>query len=146
MIETELWVGMFALAAFVYVLKAIQSKKQVKVYRITPKSLRASKRVMLDVFPLVEDGQACPLDDSCLPYSKDNIKNAAKILAYYFWKENQHKELVRVKHCFIALSRFQNANLTPETREKRTRKEKTRLTHEFNCYITHTPPANNKTT
>ncbi|MBI9078549.1 MAG: hypothetical protein JEY79_02255 [Pseudodesulfovibrio sp.] len=145
MTDTTLWIAMLSLAAIVYLLKAFQNNKPIKVYRITPKSLQTSKRIMLEVLPLVEDGQTNPLDDACLPYSKDNIKSAAKILAYYFWKENQHKELVRIKHCFISLSRFQDAALTLESREKRTSKERTRLTREFNCYITRTPPANSKT-
>jgi hypothetical protein len=94
---------------------------------------------MVAILPLVEDKQEHPLDEASLPYPKENIKSAAKILAYYYWKQNQHTDLTRIKNGFIALSRFQNFDLSPESQERLTKKEKTRLTREFDCYLTHTP-------
>ncbi len=139
MLDTEIWVGLLSLTAILYLIKWMQSHKKSKVYRISPDSLRRSKEVLLRVLPLVEDGENETLDSTRLPYAKESVKSAAKILAYYYWKQNQHQELMRVKNCFISLSRFQNKDLDPDSQERLYTKEKQRLTREFNCYITHSP-------
>jgi len=120
-----------------FMLKWLMGRRKVKVYRISPGSLKRSKDVMLRVLPLVEDGAGHPLDDTVLPCDKTTIKSAAKILAYHFWKERQHEELDRVKQCFVSLSRFQNRDLDPEARERLQDRERTRLVREFDCFIAH---------
>jgi hypothetical protein len=137
--DMEIWIGLFALTAILYAAKWWQGNRKVTVYRISPQSLQRSKDVMLQVLPLVEDDKDSPLDLKRLPYSKESIKSAAKILAYYYWKENCHEELSRVKRCFISLSRFQNADLDPEARKRLQGGEKKRLTRELDYYLTHYP-------
>jgi len=139
MLDMEIWIGLFALTAILYTAKWWQGKRKVTVYRISSESLQRSKEVMLQVLPMVEDDKDSPLDLKRLPYSKDNIKSAAKILAYYYWKENCHEELSRVKGCFISLSRFQNTNLESEARKRLQKSEKKRLTRELDYYLTHYP-------
>lgn len=139
MIDTEIWVGIFSLTAILYIFKWIQSRKKTRVYRVSPESLQRSKQVMLLVLPLVEDGRESPLDISRLPYPKESIKSAAKILAYYFWKKEQIEELERIKHCYVSLSRFQHEDQDAETRDRRAATEKKRLTRELNFFLTHSP-------
>lgn len=135
--DANLWLGLVAVTCALYMLKWLQGRRKVTVYRVSPASLKRSKDVMLRVLPLVEDGSDCVLDDTGLPCDKATIKSAAKILAYYFWKENQHEELARVKQCFIAMARFQNRDLDPEARERLAGRERERLLREFECYLTH---------
>jgi len=139
MIDMEIWVGLLALTVILYGLRFIQCRSKRKVYRVSAQSLQRSKDVMLAVLPLVEDGRDEPLDETRLPYPKENVKSAAKILAYYFFKEEQLAELERVKNCYVALSRFQNRDLAPETRERRVERDKERLTRELHCFMTHSP-------
>lgn len=138
-LDKEIWIGLFTLTAVLYLIKFLQSRTKKKVYRISPESLNRSKQVLLTILPLVEDDRQSPLDDERLPYPKDSIKNAAKILAYYYWKQDQSTELMRVKNAYISLSRFQNRDLEPEMRLKRLEREKKRLTREFESYIAHSP-------
>lgn len=137
--DMEIWIGLFALTAILYAAKWWQGSRKVTVYRISPESLERSKEVILRVLPLVEDEKDSVLDAKRLPYSKDNIKSAAKILAYYYWKENCAEELTRVKHCFISLARFQNTELEPDARSRLQTNEKKRLTRELDYYLTHYP-------
>ncbi|MEF2232356.1 MAG: hypothetical protein V3571_15595 [Pseudodesulfovibrio sp.] len=139
MLDTEVWIGLFVLTALLYSVKWWQGSRKVKVYRISPQSLERSKDVMLKVLPLVEDGKESPLDSSRLPYTKESVKSAAKILAYYYWKENRPEELSRVKHCFVSLSRFQSKTEDDELRFRRAVQEKKRLTRELDYYLTHYP-------
>lgn len=144
MIDTEIWIGILALTAILYGFKWLQSRRKVKVYRISPDSLERSKKVMLQVLPLVESEGEGPLDEIKLPYPKDHVKSAAKILAYYYQRENRLEELGRVKNCFVSLSRFQNRDSDPDLQEKRAEREKIRLTNELNCFLTHSPHKNGK--
>lgn len=137
--DMEIWIGMVALTAILYVAKWWQGNRKITVYRISPQSLERSKEVLLRVLPLVEDDNDSLLDASRLPYTKDSIKSAAKILAYYYWKENRSEELCRVKHCFIALSRFQNRDLDTDARQRLLKSEMKRLTQEMDYYLTHYP-------
>lgn len=135
--DTNFWLGLIALTCALYLLKWFQGRRKVTVYRISPASLRRSKDVMLRVLPLVEDGRDCPLDETSLPCDKTTIKSAAKILAYHFWKENQHEELARTKLCFVSLARFQNRDLDSDASERLLTRERERLVREFDCYLTH---------
>lgn len=139
MIDTELWLGILILTAILYGFKWIQSRRKHKVYRISPDSLQRSKKVMLQILPLVEDENEGPLDEVRLPYTKDHVKSAAKILAYYYHRENRPEELGRIKNCFVSLSRFQNRDTDPDLQEKRMEREKRRLTNELNGFLTRSP-------
>ena len=139
MLDTEIWVGLFVLTAVLYGIKWWQGTRKVKVYRISPQSLERSKEVMLKVLPLVEDEKQSPLDLNRLPYSKESVKSAAKILAYYYWKENRPEELSRVKNCFISLARFQAKLEDEEHRMRKAAVEKKRLQRELDYYLTHYP-------
>ncbi|QJB58360.1 hypothetical protein HFN16_03910 [Pseudodesulfovibrio sp. zrk46] len=141
MLDMEIWIGLIALTALLYLIKFIQGRSKRTVYRISSESLQRSKQVMLKVLPLVENVETDSelLDDRRLPFPKDNIKSAAKILAYYYWKQDQQTELARVKNVFISLSRFQDVDLGLEDQARRLSSEKKRLTREFEYYITHSP-------
>lgn len=142
--DSELWAGLFALTVILYILRWVQTRSKKKVYRISPESLERSRAVMLKVLPLVEDdgvgeeGSGEFIDIHVLPFPKDNIKSAAKILAYYYYKENRHEDLMRVKRCFLALSRFQSAEVDSDARERMRDREMKKLTREFECYLTST--------
>lgn len=138
-LDMEIWVGILALTAVLYFIKFLQSQNKRTVYRISPASLKRSKEVMLKVLPLIEDDEVTLLDERRLPYPKDNIKSAAKILAYFYWKKDQQTELMRVKHAYISLARFQNTDMELETQAQKLAKEQKRLTREFECYIAHSP-------
>jgi len=141
MLDTEIWAGMIALTAILYLIKFFQGRCKRTVYRISPESLDRSKQVLLKVLPLVEanEDEASLLDDRRLPYTKENIKSAAKILAYYYWKKDQHTELMRVKNVYVALSRFQDTDLGLEDQARRLSKERKRLLREFEHYMAHSP-------
>lgn len=138
-IDWEIWAGLLALTAILYLLKWVQSRRKTKVYRVSADSLKRSQQVLLLVLPLVEDGDDSLIDESRLPYPKENVKSAAKILAYYYWKENRLEELSRVKNCFIALSRFQRDDLDEDLRQKQAEREEAKLVREYECYLTHSP-------
>ncbi|BCS88570.1 hypothetical protein [Pseudodesulfovibrio sediminis] len=140
MFDTELWVGIIALTALLYGFKwFITKQRSVKVYRISPQSLQRSKTVIMAVLPLVEDESTAPLDEALLRYSKDDIKSAAKIMAYYFWRKKRYAELTRIKNCFVAISRFQNKNLDLESQKRRVARERKQLGRELDHYMTHSP-------
>jgi len=140
MLDMELWIGIIGLTILLYGLKwFVTHRRKVKVYRISPQSLQRSKEVMVAVLPLVEDGESFPLDDARRPYPKEDIKSAAKIMAYYFWRKKKHDELKRVKNCFIAISRFQDSSLDLETQERAASREKKQLARELDYYMTHSP-------
>jgi hypothetical protein len=140
MLDIEIWLGLLILTTLLYGIKWWHERaRQVTVYRISPESLKRSKQVIMDVLPLVEDGESFPLDSVSLRHSKDDVKSAAKILTYYFWKKKQHDELVRIKSCFVAISRFQDRNHDMETQERRASRERKQLERELAFYMTHTP-------
>lgn len=140
-LDKEIWIGMVALTAILYMIKFFQSRCKRTVYRISPESLQRSKEVMMKVLPLVETGEdeSALLDDRRLPCSKENIKSAAKILAYFYWKKDQHTELQRVKNVYISLARFQDVDMGLEDQARRLSSEKKRLTREFEHYMAHSP-------
>jgi len=139
-LDFEIWAGILTLTAILYLIKYLQSRKKQVVYRISPDSLDRSKKVILSILPLVEDeDNASLLDERRLPYSKEHVKNAAKILAYYYWKKHKPAELARIKNVFISLCRFQNTELDMEAQARVMSKEQARLTREFEHYMTHSP-------
>ncbi|BDQ33888.1 hypothetical protein [Pseudodesulfovibrio portus] len=139
-LDMEIWVGLIVLTSLLYVLKWFLSRKRtVRVYRISPESLKRSKNVMMALLPLIEDGGQHPLDIARMPYSKEDIKSAAKILAYYFYTKKQQDELARIKYAFVAVSRFQDPTMDSETQEKRMLREHRALERELQYYMTHSP-------
>jgi len=140
MLNTELWIAIIGATALLYVIKwFLDKKRKVKVYRISPKSLQRSKDVMMAVLPLVEDGGKYPLDSARLPYPRKDIKSAAKILIYYFWREKQYEELERIKGCYVAISRFQDQMSDTDSQERRAIRDKKILQRELDLYLTHEP-------
>lgn len=143
--DKELWAGLLSLTALLYFLRWLQARRKVKVYRISPESLERSRDVMRQVLPLIEDNGVDEeasgeiIAASRLPFPKDNVKSAAKILAYYYYKEKRHEELMRVKNCFLALARFQSDDLDEDARERLRKREEHKLTREFECYLTTAP-------
>ncbi|MGE4423951.1 MAG: hypothetical protein AB7D39_16760 [Pseudodesulfovibrio sp.] len=136
----NIWFGVIVLTVLLYCFKWwLGRSRKVKVYRVSPQSLKRAKEVVVGVLPLVEDGENFPLDERRLAYSKEDIKSAAKIMAYYFWKKRQHDELSRVKNCFVSLARFQDNGLDLESQERRASRERARLERELNYYMTHSP-------
>ncbi|NDV19660.1 hypothetical protein GO013_09540 [Pseudodesulfovibrio sp. JC047] len=147
MIDTQVWVGILVTTFLLYLLKwYVLRKRKVKIYRISRESLHRSKDVLMAVLPLVEDESDHPLDESMLPYSKEDIKSAAKILAYYFWRKRRHEDLQRIKHCFVAISRFQNPKHDLEAQARAATWERNRLERELNLYMTHSPFSVNRHT
>lgn len=138
-LDWEIWAGLLLLTVILYGFKYLQSRRKTTVYRISEDSLKRSQQVLLQVLPLVEGSDGGLLDDNHLPYPKENVKSAAKILAYYYWKKHRLEELSRVKNCFIALSRFQNIDIDDDIRHKRAKQEESKLIREYECYITHSP-------
>ncbi|WP_238528160.1 hypothetical protein [Pseudodesulfovibrio mercurii] len=136
----NIWLGVIVLTILLYGLKWWHGRgRKVKVYRVSPESLKRAKEVVVPVLALVEDGESFPLDEQRLVHSKEDVKSAAKIMAYYFWKKRRQEELARIKHCFVALSRFQDASLDLEAQERRSARERARLEREINFYLTHSP-------
>jgi len=139
-LDKEIWLGILALTALLYSMKFFQGRSKKTVYRISPESLDRSKQVVLRMLPMVEsDDQQSLLDDRRLPCSKENIKSAVKILAYYYWRKDQHTELMRVKNVFISLCRFQDIDMDLDSQARRLSKDKKRLTREFEHYMAHSP-------
>lgn len=139
-LNMELWFGLIALTSLLYTLKwFLNRKRTVRVYRVSPESLKRSKEVMVPLLPLIEDGGQHPLDIARIPYSKEDVKSAAKILAYYFYTKKQQDELARVKYAFVAVSRFQDPTMDAETQEKRMLREHRQLERELQFYMTHSP-------
>lgn len=139
-LDMELWIGLIILTSLLYIVKwFISRKRTVRVYRVSPESLKRSQEVMVKVLPLIEDNGKQPLALARIPYPKEDIKSAAKILAYYFYTKKQHDELARIKHAFVAISRFQDSNQDDETREKRMHREQRALERELQYYMTHSP-------
>ncbi|WP_272701057.1 hypothetical protein [Desulfovibrio sp. Fe33] len=140
MLDMDIWLGVIVLTILLYGIKWWHgSRRRVKVYRISPESLKRSREVLVGVLPLVEDGENFPLDRQQLAYPKEDIKSAAKIMAYYFWKKRRHDELARIRNCFVSLSRFQDGALDLEAQERQASRERGRLEREFNHYMTHSP-------
>ncbi|XXJ21245.1 hypothetical protein ACR42D_17250 [Desulfovibrio caledoniensis] len=140
MLDTNIWLGVIVLTILLYTFKWwFGRRRKVKVYRVSPESLKRAKEVVVVVLALVEDGESFPLDERRLLYPKEDVKSAAKIMAYYFWKKRRHDELSRVKNCFVSLARFQDTGLDLEAQERRAARERARLERELNYYMTHSP-------
>jgi hypothetical protein len=140
MLDTNIWLGVIVLTILLYTFKWwLGRSRKVKVYRVSPESLKRAKEVVVGVLLLVEDGENFPLDERRLLYPKEDVKSAAKIMAYYFWKKRRHDELSRVKNCFVSLARFQDTGLDLEAQERRAARERARLERELNYYMTHSP-------
>jgi hypothetical protein len=140
MLDTNIWLGVIVLTILLYTFKWwFGRRRKVKVYRVSPESLKRAKEVVVGVLALVEDGESFPLDERRLLYPKEDVKSAAKIMAYYFWKKRRHDELSRVKNCFVSLARFQDTGLDLEAQERRAARERARLERELNYYMTHSP-------
>ena len=140
MLDMNIWLGVIVLTILLYCFKWwLGRSRKVKVYRISPESLKRAKEVVVGVLPLVEDGENFPLDERRLVYAKEDVKSAAKIMAYYFWKKRRHDELSRVKNCFVSLARFQDIELDLEAQERRASRERGQLERELNYYMTHSP-------
>ncbi|WP_319583129.1 hypothetical protein [uncultured Pseudodesulfovibrio sp.] len=140
MLDMNIWLGVIVLTVLLYTFKWWMGRsRKVKVYRISPQSLKRAKEVVVGVLPLVEDGENFPLDERRLIYTKEDVKSAVKIMAYYFWKKRRHDELSRVKNCFVSLARFQDTDLDLEAQERKASRERTQLERELNYYMTHSP-------
>jgi hypothetical protein len=140
MLDMNIWLGMIILTILLYSFKWwVGRSRKVKVYRVSPESLKRAKEVVVGVLPLVEDGETFPLDRRRLLYDKEDVKSAAKIMAYYFWKKRRHEELTRVKNCFVSLARFQDTGLDLEAQERKAARERAQLERELNYYMTHSP-------
>lgn len=140
MLDMNIWLGVIVLTVILYFIRWWHtSKRKVRVYRVSPESLKRAKEVLLGVLPLVEDGESFPLDRARLLHSKEDVKSAAKILAYYFWRRKQHDELARVKQCFVSLSRFQDGAADLEAQERQASRERAQLERELSYYMTHSP-------
>lgn len=140
MLDMNIWLGVIVLTILLYGIKWWHGRsRKVKVYRISPESLKRAKEVVVSVLSVVEDDENFPLDEKRLPYAKEDVKSAAKIMAYYFWRKRRQEELTRIKQCFVALSRFQDASLDLEAQERRAARERVRLQRELDFYMTHSP-------
>ncbi len=140
MIDNMFWLYLLGATGILYALNWLVSTRRArKVYRISEDSLKVSKQVMLKVLPLVEEEGEDSLDIATLSISKDSVKSAAKILAYFYLKGEKQDDYIRVRNCFIALSRFQNQELKPKSIKRCMAREKRRLTREFNGYIARSP-------
>lgn len=139
-LDTKVWIGIFALTALLYFIRFLQSRDKRTVYRVSPESLKRSKTVIMSVLPYIEnDDDNTLIDERKLAYPKENVKSAAKILAYYYWTKKQPTELSRVKNAYISLCRFQNpeASLDEQARDMAT--ERKSNTREFTAYLSHSP-------
>lgn len=140
-LDTEIWIGLFALTAVLYFIRYLQRNNNKRtVYRVSNDSLQRSREVMMTVLPLVEEGDTkAIIDKRRLPYPKKNVKSAAKILAYYYWKKKQPDEFARVKNAYISLARFQEKDTELEEQARFMAREKKSNTHEFEFYMTQSP-------
>lgn len=139
-IDYDIWIGIFILTAALYLVNHLRNRDKRTVYRISPESLQRSKKVMMSVLPIIEDPEEDSIiDQRKLAYPKENIKSAAKILAYYYWTKKQPEELSRVQNAFIALSRFQNSMQGSEDQTREMMREKKANTREFEDYLSRSP-------
>lgn len=140
LMDNLIWVGLLGGTAALYLLNYIlnRSSKQT-VYRISNDSLAKSKQVMLRVLKLVEDEQNTPLDERLLPFEKEQIKSAGKILGYFYLSKRLSEDYRRVKDGYIALSRFQDLKLPENKQLDLMKKEAIHLRYEFEAYIRRSP-------
>lgn len=135
MLDNEVWIPIFAVTALILIVKLAWRPRRKKVIRVTPDSLKISRHVALQVLPLVEDESSHPIDEKLLPYPKEKVKSALKILAYQFTRSNQKDELHRIKKCYIELARFQDLELAGENVDSICTRERARLDSEINRSI-----------
>lgn len=139
MIDNVFWLYLLGGTAALYVLNWLVGRRKHTVYRISNDSLAKSKQVMIRLLNLVEDEKKDPLDEQTLPFEKEQIKSAAKILAYFYLKQRLPQDYQRVKKGFIALSRFQNTELDTAKQESNMKRDAKKLEREFNMYIRRSP-------
>ncbi len=140
MIDNMFWLYLLGGTGLLYALNYFvgRSKKRT-VYRISKDSLAKSKQVMIRLLNMVEDGQTSPLDKNALPFETEQIKSAAKILAYFYLKQRLPEDYRRVKDGFIALSRFQDPEATEPKQESQMKRDAKKLRREFELYIRRSP-------
>jgi len=140
-IDTEIWIGLFVLTGILYIARYIQRKNDTRtVYRVSAESLERSKKVMMSVLPLIEDTDGNSIIDiRHLAYPKENVKSAAKILAYYYWKKKQPAELSRVKNAYLSLGRFQDPSRSMDEQARLMTREGRLNEKEFKQYMSHSP-------
>ncbi|GAB7022082.1 hypothetical protein [Salidesulfovibrio brasiliensis] len=139
MLDNDLWIPLFALMGLALVIKFAWRPKKRKILRISPASVQASRKVAIEVLPLVEGDADHPMDERLLPYPKDRIKSALKILIYQFAHTKQSGELERVKNCYVGLARFQDLEMLGENAVKVCASERERLSADIHRYLMNAP-------
>ncbi|QGY40057.1 hypothetical protein GM415_07925 [Pseudodesulfovibrio cashew] len=140
-LDTEVWLGIFILTGILYFIRYMQNRNRKRtVYRVSADSLQRSKQVLVAYLPLIEGGDTkSVIDKRRLPFPKEHVKSAAKILAYYYWKKKQPEELARVKNAYISLCRFQNSDMDLEDQAGEMTREHKLNSREFDQYMSHSP-------
>lgn len=140
MIDNVFWLYLLGGTGILYAVNWFVSRRSKRtVYRISNDSLAKSKQVMIRLLNIVEDEKTTPLDERSLPFEREQIKSAAKILAYFYLKQRLPEDYRRVKAGFIALSRFQNMEHAELRQEAQMKKEAKQLKREFEIYIRRSP-------
>lgn len=139
MFDNDLWIPLFALLGVAIIIKLAWKPRKRRILRISPESVEASRKVVIEVLPLVEGDADHPMDERMLPYPKDKIKSALKIVIYQLAHNRQKKELERVKNCYLGLARFQDLELAGENVAKMCESERERLCAEINRHILNAP-------
>ncbi|WP_018124494.1 hypothetical protein [Desulfovibrio oxyclinae] len=140
MFDETIWIPAFALLGVLLIIRAAWKPVKGKRYVISEESLKASHKVAMEVLPLLESVQDVR-DTGELPYPKDKLKSALKILAYQFARNNQHEELTRIKNAFVQLSRFQNLERAGDRADSLHQKENGELEAEINRHLLTVPRA-----
>lgn len=135
MLDTSLWIPLFALLGIALIVRFAWKPKPRKVLRISADSLEASRKLALQILPLVEESGSHPLDEGLLPCPKSRVKSALKILAHQFSRNGKQEELTRIRNCYVSLSRFQDLGLAGEQIETVCATERERLDCEINKTI-----------
>lgn len=139
-IDYDIWIGIFILTGILYLINHLRNRDKRTVYRISPDSLERSKKVIMSALPIIEDEKESRIiDQRKLAYPKENIKSAAKILAYYYWTKKQPEELSRVQNAYIELSRFQNTMMSSDEQAREMMREKKANEREFTDYLNRSP-------
>lgn len=140
MFEETFWIPVFALLGVLLIIRAVWKPAKGKRYVISEESLKNSHKIAMEVLPLLESAQDVR-DVAELPYPKEKLKSALKILAYQFARNTQHEELARIKKAFVQLSRFQDLERAGGRAEALCEKESSELAADINRHLLTVPRA-----
>lgn len=142
--ETTDWTLICLGFGIVAVIAAVIGRKRSKtMLRINEESLINAKKLVQKALHLM-DSKPGLMREGDLPASKEKVKRATQMLAYFYYKKGMSEDLHSIKDCYIGLHRFQPPMDDEDVRKTIAAREMEKLEKEFRTFLKQLPVQNVK--